>query len=262
MSTSSRELDVCTDTIAFRQALRAVLPHADKTKTGGDGTTALHRVRLAFGLAWVAVMATNGATSAIAWAPLTDEDGKLIDPIGRSDDQGMLPLEDVIVDWEPRHVRRILSMFPVTKGEKDGMTQVLSLRHDADGTDLEDISGMVEGDGMHCAFVPLSHGFPDVWGLVSAAMHAAGQPPHVKPLTTAGLHLLGFNAAAVAYESQLTIRPTGTAESRGFVVTVDGIDRFAGTIESRHQDDDSLKRRDSAQQRLLARLARRQLQAV
>lgn len=243
----------------FRSALRSVLPHADKTKTGGDGTSALHRVRLSIGLAECIVMATNGSSSAMALVPLVREDGSSVDVIDRVDDAGNAPRAEIL-DLVPRQVRRILQTFEATKGEKDGMTQVLAIASDGDGVDIDDVAGLVAGDGIRCALQANGSGFPDVYGIIAAAHDAAQQTPHPKPLTSHGAQFLAFTAAAAAYDQELTIVPTGTAESRGFLVEC-GF-RFLGTLESRHQDDDSLRRRERARTAWRNRFANRQLAVV
>ena len=251
-------LDVCVETGEMRKALVAVRVHADKTKTGGDGTTSLHRIRLSFGVRECAVMATNTATAAIAILPLVDEDGSPVDEISRAGDDGRVI--STIIDIEPRHALRILGTFPVTKAERDGMTQILSISANEDGCDVEDISGLVAGDSIHLRAVGNGQGFPDLWSIVGAALKSADGSPHIKPLTSPGKHFSAFASASSAYDTPLTITPTGTKESRGFIVECGS--QFVGTIESRHQDDDSLRKRDAARMRWLSRFSGRDLKAV
>lgn len=242
----------------LRNALQAVRPHADKTKTGGDGDGACHRVRFSFGLRELVVMATNITTSAVATVDLLTPDGQLIrDSIDAADENGTVP-QNVIVDVIPAKAANLLTAFKAAPHDPEGIAQMMRFDVLDDGLEVTDVSGLFAGDSYVMQGAGKGSGFPDVWGTCRAALQAAGGSP--KPLTAAGKHLDLFKKASVVYETPLTIEPTGTPESRGFVVLCGP--KFIGTISSGHNDDDSLSKRDAARRRWLHRFDGRALAAV
>lgn len=245
----------------LRNALRAVIPHADRTKTGGDGAGTCHRVRLSFGVRELVVMATNLTTSAIAVVDLLHEDGT---PIGANGpdllDAAAAQAPARIVDVVPAKARNLLTNFKAAAHDPEGVAQLLRFDVLGDSVEVTDVSGLFAGDAYVMAFAGNGSGFPDVWGITQQALHAASSVPSPKPLTAHGKHVALFQVASRLYETPLTVEPTGTPESRGFVVLCG--DRFVGTISSSHNDDDSLGKRDAARRRWLARFDGRLLAAV
>lgn len=232
----------------FRRALDAVRRHADKTKTGGDGTQALRRIRILLDPAagHARLMATNLTTTAVAVVPLVTPDGNLLDLLDAADDDGRVQ-QPAVVDIQPQHAARILGSFPVSKNA-EGPQLVIRV---FDGrAEITDIGGDMAGDAYTMTAPPDGEGFPDVWGIVAKATREATSTPTPKPLTTPGLALARFEPAARLYETPLTIHPSGSADSRGFVIAC-GPD-FRGLVSSGHNDD-SLARRDAAERTWLAR---------
>lgn len=235
----------------FRRAIDAVRRHADKTKTGGDGTQALRRVRILLDPAagYARIMATNLTTTAVAVVPIVTPDGTLLDLLDAADGNGKV-LQAAVVDIQPKHAARILSAFPVS-AKAEGPQLILRV---FDGrTEITDIGGEMAGDAYTMTAPPDGEGFPDVWGIVAKASQAATSTPTPKPLTTVGLALARFEPAARLYETPLTIHPSGSAESRGFVVAC-GPD-FRGLVSSSHNDDDSMAKREQAERLWLGRFA-------
>jgi hypothetical protein len=241
----------------FRKALDAVRRHADKTKTGGDGTQALRRVRLYFDPAagYVRVMATCIATSAVAVAPLLRSDGGQMDLLdaGMSSDDGKTG--PAVADILPQHAARILGAFPA-KGD-DGMA-MLQLDVEDGALTATDVGGLMDGDAYVMTAPPDAEGFPDVWGIVHRALLDAQKTPSPKPLTAPGQAQARFLPASKLYETPLTTVPSGSADSRAFVVECGP--SFLGLISSGHDDDDSLSKRARARQLWLDRFAGKRLQ--
>jgi hypothetical protein len=235
--------EVQVDTKDLRNALRAITPHAEPNKTGDLDEE--HRVRLVLDEYQVNVYASNGSTAAYAVVPILKDSRK----IAFAADDG-----PIIVDLTPRHCRLILAQFKAKAVDPEGVDQVAALRVLAEGEGLEvaDVSGLFAGESIRFPGVGVSDRFPDVRGILTRALAAASGEPSPKPLTADGDTLALFRSASKVYGQPLTIEPTGTPESRGFVVLCGPW--FLGTISSRHQDDDSLRKRDAARVGWLQRL--------
>jgi hypothetical protein len=226
--------EVQVDTKDLRNALRAVVPHAEPNKTGD--LDAEHRVRLVIDDFHVNVLASNGATAAMAIVSIEDD--------SRTEqfapDDGPL-----IVDLTPRQARLILAQFKAKKTDPEGVQQYAALRvlKDGEGLEVADVSGLFAGESIRFPGVGVSDNFPDVVAVITKALANASGSPSPKPLTSDGSTLALFKAASVVYDQPLTVEATGSPESRGFLVSCG--ESFLGVISSRHQDDDSLKRRDA-----------------
>jgi hypothetical protein len=225
--------EVQVDTKDLRNALRAVTPHAEPNKTGDLDDE--HRVRLLIDEYHVHVLASNGSTAAMAIVSIEEDTRrKGLDP-----DDGPL-----IVDLTPRQARLILQQFKAKKTDPEGVEQIAALRvlTDGEGLEVADVSGLFAGESVRFPGVGVSDRFPDVLGVITRALAAASGLPSPKPLTADGATVALFKAASVVYEQPLTVEATGTPESRGFLVSCG--ESFLGVISSRHQDDDSLRKRD------------------
>lgn len=235
--------EVTVETRDLRNALRAVVPHAEPNKTGDLDSE--HRVRLVLDSFHVHVLASNGSTAAMAIASIVED--------SRSQkfahDDGPL-----IVDITPRQGRLILAQFKAKKTDPGGVNQLTQLRvlGEGEGLEVADKSGLFAGESVRFPGVGVSDKFPDVVAIVTRALANAFGVPSPKPLTSDGATLALFKAASVVYEQPLTVEATGTPESRGFLVSCG--ESFLGVISSRHQDDDSLKRRDGWRHGWLRRL--------
>lgn len=227
----------------FRKAIDAVRRHADKTKTGGDGTQALRRIRLLFDppAGHVRVMATCITTSAVAVVPLLRFDGGLLDLLDNAGDDGAQQ-RPAVVDILPQHAARILAAFPVTK-DADGQ-QILVEVYDGHAI-IRDIGGLMAGDGLIMTAPPDGEAFPDAWGIVSRASMDATGTPSPKPLTVDPIAFGRFVPLKRIYELPVSILPAGSADSRGFVVACGP--SFRGVVSSGHNDDDSLAKREQAE---------------
>lgn len=235
--------EVMVDTRDLRNALRAVVPHAEQNKTGDNGVE--HRVRLVLDAQHVNVLASNGSTAAMAIVSIEEDTRRERFAV----DDGPL-----IVDLTPRQARLLLHQFKAKATDPEGVDQILQLRVLADGEGLEvaDWSGLFAGESIRFPGVGVSDGFPDVVGIITKALAGASGSPSPKPLTADGGTVALFKPASVVYDQPLTVEPTGTPESRGFLVSCG--ESFLGVISSRHQDDDSLKRRDGWRHGWLRRL--------
>jgi hypothetical protein len=241
-------IDVFLETKALRSALRSVVPHADRTRTGGDGAGTLHRVRFLFWDDTLALVATNTATSAAALVPLLDADGSPADPLTRADGDGNIPAYPQIVDLDPPQCRKLQAQFPVNRAEKDGQPQLLHWTSDDSGIDIEDVSGLgIPGDGARFRYTGRGEGFPDVWGIIDSARKVAAQSAiHGKPLVVPGPMISKFSLAYSAYGVSLSFTPVGgTKDSKMWLV--EGGPMFLGLVESTYSgDDDSGNGRDDA----------------
>lgn len=241
----------------FRRALDSVRRHADKTKTGGDGSQALNRVRLYFDPAagFVRVMASCIATSAIAVVPLLRADGGQMDLLDAGMSSSSGKTGPAVADILPAHAARMLGAFPA-KGD-DGMA-MLQLDVEDGSLQVTDIGGLMDGDSYTVTAPPDGESFPDVWGIIKRALEEAQSTPSPKPLTAAGPAIARFHPASKLYETPLTIVPSGSADSRAFVVECGP--SFIGVVSSGHADDDSLSKRERARTLWLDRFAGKRLQ--
>lgn len=227
----------------LRSALTAVVPHAEPTKTGDDPGP-LSRVRLVAIKSELHVLACSADTAAMA-AVVIDEDSR--------DEHFAKPDGPLVVDLAPADVRKLLHAFKVGRVTADGQDAWCQLDIDArEGGifQLTDVDALLPGAYFGVPTLPLRDDFPDVVKAISAA--AANAQGDAKPLVAQGKPLAVFLHARTAYGQPLQFRPTGSAESRGFLVICGA--RFVGTISSRHNDDDSLKRRDAEWRQHLERL--------
>jgi hypothetical protein len=244
-------MDLTVFTVAtgdLRRALDAVRRHADKTKTGGDGDATCHRVRLLFEpqAGELRVVATNLVTAAAAVVKLLDPTGGQLDIFSGSDDDGKTQPR-TSCDLDLVSVSKVLKVFP-KDGSEDGLTRI---QVDDNGPTFRHAGGLFDGEALELLSAGGGGSFPDVWAAIRKAALAAQSTPSPKPLTAAGSSLAAFEAASKLYETPLTVLPSGTPESRGFVVQCGPL--FLGTISSAHNDGDSLGRRDAAAQVWLRR---------
>lgn len=254
---ASRRAEVKVSTEDLRQALQAVYPHRNKVKTGD--AQAQHRVRLVFAAGWLFIMACNSSTSGLAKVKLLQDTR---DPLNA----GVLSPDDgpMIVDLQPRRVPLILQQFQPNKAES-AMDQLVEFDINLDPADpfvdMTDVGGLYsEGESVRYPIEQPHESFPDVIGLVGKALERVGESTTGKDLVSDAELLSLFKAAGDAYDAPVQIQATGSAESRGFVVAVGS--SFVGTIESRHHDDDGMKRRDRARMDWLALIPSTKLKAV
>jgi hypothetical protein len=227
----------------LRQALASVVPHAEPTKTGDDPGP-LSRVRLVAAKGELHVLACSADTAAMAAVDI-DEDSR--------DEHFARPDGPLVVDLAPGSVRKILQVFKVGRVTADGEDAWCQLDIDARPggfIEVTDVDALLPGASFRVPTEGLRDDFPDVVSAISRA--AANAQGDAKPLVAQGKPLAVFLHARTAYGEPLQFRPTGSAESRGFLVVCGA--RFVGTISSRHNDDDSLKRRDAEWRQHLERL--------
>lgn len=235
--------EVQVDTRDLRNALRAVVPHAEPNRTGDLEDE--HRVRLVLDKQHVNVLASNGSTAAMAIASIEEDTRRERFAV----DDGPL-----IVDVTPRQIRLILQQFKAKKNDPEGVEQIAALRvlGGGEGLEVADVSGLFAGESIRFPAVGISEKFPDVVGIITKALANASASPSPKPLTADGATVALFKAASTVYEQPLSIEPVGSPDSRGFLVSCG--ESFLGVISSRHQDDDSLQRRDGWRQGWIRRL--------
>lgn len=223
----------------LRAAITSVVVHASPVRLGDDDL-ATSRVRILAEKDELILVATNGTTSALAATRIL-EDSR---PERFAADDGTFA-----VDIHPAKIRDIARQIKPTKDEDDsGACEVIL-------TDLDittrDASGLWPGTSLTVPLLGFSgDNFPDVRAMVGRALAEASGT--FKPLCVPHHTVSLFDVAGKAYDADVVVEPTGTAEQRGFVVLVG--DRFIGTVSSRHGDGDSLGRRDRERTTHLTRL--------
>lgn len=235
------QADITVDTGDLRNALDAVLPHAEPNKTGD--LDAQHRVRFIADKHHIYVTASNGATAACAIVSI-EEDSRT---------EKFAP-EDGPLKWDltPRQGRLILQQFKAKKTDPEGIEQTVCFHVGVGHSiELEDTGGLFAGETVSFPYVEPSAGV-DVVAVVGRAIASAGSSPMGKQLVSDGQTLSLFKAASDAYKQPVVMSGSGTEESRAFVVECG--DSFLGVISSRHNDDDSLARRQAWRLQWLERL--------
>lgn len=247
----------CTLKVAMqplRAALLAVVAHADRPKLG-DEDLALARVRLIAGkeeLLVAAMSSTEQGTSSAFAAVRIDEDDRKVK--FEAWDGPM------VVDVHPTMVRDLIRALRPAKhpdGAPEGWAELWV--NSADGQiEVKDVSGLWPGRASTVTTLPTRADYPDVVGTVGRAL--TGAAGTYKPFVPGRGLLARFLHAERAYEAELEARPTGTAESSGWVVVCG--DGFAGVVESFHKAGNTLKHRDKRWQTHLERAGVGQLKAV
>lgn len=238
----------------LRAALQAVVAHADRPKLGDEDLT-LARVRLIAGKEELLVCAMSstdhGTTSAYAAVPLVEDDRKVKFEAWDG---------PMVVDVHPTMVRDLVRALRPAKddnGAPEGWAQLYV--NSADGEiEARDVSGLWPGRASTVTTLPTRADYPDVVGAVARAITASAGT--YKPFVPGRGLLSRFLHAERAYEAELEARPTGTAESSGWVVICG--DGFAGSVEGFHKAGNTLKHRDKRWQTHLERAGVGQLKAV
>jgi hypothetical protein len=232
----------------LRNALRAVLPHAEPNKTGDND--AEHRLRLVFDKAHVNVMAANGATAALAIVSIEDDDR-----------QERFAADDgpIVIDLTPRQGRHVLWAFKAKPADPEELERLRFNIGRAELT-LTDDGGLFSGESIAFPATDPSDSFPDVAGILARAIAGVGASPVGKTLVQDGATLALFKDASRVYGQPLVISATGTPESRGWCVECG--ESFVGAVSSKHNDDDSLRKREAWHRGWLERLPTAKLAAV
>lgn len=247
--TTEAEATIQVATIDLRRAFQAVAPHAEKNKTGDNAVE--HRIRMCFADGEVYVMATNGATVGLAVVPIHED----------SRAERFAPDDGSFwVDLTPRHLKLMLQHFSLSTGSGADMDEMLEWRVTTGEVTVKDVGGLWTGESVTFQQVDADSSYPDIIGALAPALAMRSSAPSSKPLVAAGSLIRLFQAASDAYDSPVEFYSTGSESARGFVVQVGS--RFVGTVESRHLDDDGMKRRQSAYTKWLERFPAPQLKAV
>ena len=241
----------CTITVGIadlQRAITSVVPHAEKPKQGDDQPM-LCRVRLTAAADELLVGATDGRTSALAAVRiLTDS---RTGPLGPIDGP-------FVVDLMPKQARQIAAFL--TPNKVDGaLVGDAALHLTLEQVTITDVSGKWVDTS---ATVPAieqeptaeipgtsEFGYPGLQAILAKAFaDARGEGKTLAPEPG----ILGrFEIAAREYGIEPVLEPVGDAAARGWLVWVGPT--FAGTLSSRHGDDDSLARRDARRRRHLIR---------
>jgi hypothetical protein len=242
--TTSCTLDVPIHEL--HQAIRAVLPHADKPKLG-DPQLALARIRIIAAANEVQLLATNGRTAAMACVGIIDGSDSRTERFDADD--GVFG-----VDIHPAMLRDLRDGVTAQKddGELIGEARITIEGPSSDGQPgtitVQDVGGLWLGSITTRPLLPHAESFPDIAEALANALKLAEGA--FKPLITDAVDLTPFEAAAKAYGEPLMLEPIGRPEQRGWLVLC-GRD-FADTLPGNHTDD-SLRRRDSQKRAHLER---------
>lgn len=234
--TVSKQVTVQLKTIDFRNALGAVFPHRNKVKTGDNN--AENRVRLVFAHTHLFVCASNGTSTALARVRYLDDSRGMDNALWEPDDG------PITIDLQSRQVPLLLQHFKTNQADS-AMDQLVAVDIELDeGTlDFTDVGGLYSaGESTRYPIEDPSEAFPDIIALTGTALAGvAGDAERGKDLVQDGQVLALFAKASKLYGAKLQHRPTGTAESRGFVVQCGPT--FIGTVRSDHTDGDGMKNR-------------------
>lgn len=220
----------------LRAAILSVVAHTAPARLG-DTDLKLSRLRFIAGGDELIVAATDGATCALA-AVTIEEDSRA--------ERFAVDDGPLIVDMHPAKARDIARIVKPVKDDEDPGWAELAIS-DADMT-VADVSGLWPGTALTVPLLATAVDYPDVPAIIGRAL--AGAAGTFKPLCVdrAGV----FDAAAKAWGLPLMVEPTGSVESRGFVVICG--DAFIGTLTSSHNDDNNPRKRDAARHTHMRRL--------
>ena len=238
------------DLVALRRALSAVVPHAEPTKAGDD-ISGLSRVRLSAAATELHVIATNGTSAALAAVAIEEDSRK---ERFASDDGSFT------VDIAPKPLRNILQAFKVTKPQADGQGQWCVVHITTDKLTVTDTDALMPGLSLTIPQLDFDADYPNIVKALAEVLGSAGESTMAKPLVAASKTMALWQHAATAYGQPLQFEASGPAESRGFVVLCGS--QFVGAASSRHNDDDSLKKRDAERHKHMERLGLVKLKAA
>lgn len=239
---TSTEVTMTVALPELRKALTAVIVHSEPTKTG-DEINHLSRVRLAAAKDELHIVATNSTTSALAAVAIEEDSRK--ERVAKDD--GAFE-----IDLGPGPLRNILQAFKVSADTAAAEAQWCELKFTLDFLTITDTSALFPGLSLRIPVLPRSDQFPPVRDVLKQALAGVGTTQVAKPLVGNGNVLALFRRASQAYNRPLEFLGTGTESSRGFVVICGPM--FVGAVSSRHNDDDSLKKRDAEKHTHLVRL--------
>jgi hypothetical protein len=240
-------------TVDLRAAVTSTLPHASKVSTGDDQSENRIRFTFAENRLYVTASNSNGASTALAAVSLKED----------TRGEGVNVYDGpMVADLQLRQARLLLQQFKAKPADPDA-DQYLEFTMNLAERWIEvlDIGGLhSEGECTRFMLLDRDSNFPDIIGITAQALAEANAALMNKALVTDGTVLAQFRAASVAYGAPLQCDGVGSENQRGFLITCGGM--FLGTVESRHGDDDSLKRRDSIRKAWLKDLPARKLKTA
>lgn len=217
----------------LRQALSAVVVHAEPTKSG-DEVSPLCRLRLVFARDEILVMASNSLTTAMASVDIDDGTDTRRERFAADDGE-------YVLDLDPGVARKILQQFKVARPTADAAAGILV--HGNGFVSIEDRDGLLPGMLSRYPHLSLSDSFPDVRRVLREAAAQASGASGAKALIAESKALRMFAAAPVQYGRPLTFEAVGRSGQRGWWVWCGP--HFQGLISSVDPGGDSLARRDS-----------------
>lgn len=258
--TVTTEATVKVNLTDFVAALKAVLPHHNRVKTGD--ALAQHAVRFIFAGKWLFIGACNAQTTGISRVQIREDtrgaSGKLDGTPGDLDKDD----QPVVFDLQPRRVKHMLQLFKPNAASDEATQQVVfDIEIDADGSrvlDATDRGGLYsDGESHRWPCEEPSRSFPDLLAVHGVAVANDQSDTRARPLEQDGKTLALFKAAGEVY-GKLKMRTTGP-EGSGWIITTGP---FVGTVASIPGGDGG-KRDDELQMTLWRELLpMRELKAV
>lgn len=244
--TTTAECTIEVPLVPFRQALAAVVPHAEPTKTG-DEVSDMSRVRLTAAASELYILACNEAgTAALGSVPIESDT--------RAErfaaDDGVFS-----VDITPGAARLILRDFKAGAAGVEADQDMVAVTFTETRISVADASGLLKdsfGLEVRQQVLQYSSDYPDVRDILAQALARAGESQTAKPLVTGGRLWALFRHAATAYGRPLRLEGSGGADARGFIVICGP--SFIGAVSSRHNDDDSLAKAQAERRQHMERL--------
>lgn len=216
-------MDITVPTKPLRQALAAVVVHADRNAEH----SARHRVRLYVGHELM-VGATQGYTVGLATVPIADNG---------SGEVGHL-------DLDPQEVRDLLTLFKVSKDTEH--EDVVRIRVHEETFTCQDVSGLFAGKSVELPRATTEDMYPNIPAVLGGFVRGATTKSARwdGPGVTAGPWLAAFAAAARTYGEPVLLSPQGGDRPR-LLVTIG--EHFAGlltTSSSGEKVEAEIARRD------------------
>lgn len=233
----------CTLTVGIadlQHAITSVACHAEKAKQG-DEQAITCRVRFIAGKTHLAVSATDGRTSAVAWLPILADSRK-----------GKFAPEDgpLIVDLYPKGARAIAAALTPITVDGEGVGDATLTLSSSEVT-VKDQSGKyvgtshtekpIEQEATSTLDGTEEHGYPDTPArLKDAFVRGTGA---VRPLLPPAKTLTRFETASSEYKQPLVVEQVGGPDETAWLIWCGT--SFAGVLIARREDDAEIRRRAS-----------------
>lgn len=238
--TVTKEATVKVATTDYVNALKAVIPHYNKVKTGDAADQ--HTVRLIFAGQWLFVGACNAQSTGIAKIRIKSDTRGASGQLDGT--PGPLDPDDapIMFDITPRRAKHMLQLFkPNAANSEVEQRIVFDLGIEEDGgrvLDATDAGGLYsDGESHRWPCSDPSQALPDLLAIHGVAVANDKSDTRARELLQDGKVMALFKAAGEAYGERLRMRTTGP-EGSGWIVTCGP---FVGTVASQPDGDGGKK---------------------